>query len=48
MGKENLIFSLCVWHMSFSVKSIGFGTEESNDELVVLDELLEAITVNSG
>ena len=33
--------------MSFSVKSIGFGTEESNDELVVLDELLEAITVTA-
>jgi hypothetical protein len=34
--------------MGTSVKSIGLSTEESNDEFVVSDELLEAIAVRGG
>ena len=34
--------------MGISVKSIGLSTEETNDEFVVSDELLESIAVSGG
>ena len=48
MSEKDLVLSGGVWDMSLSVESISLGTEESNDEFVIGDEFLEAITVNSG